>query len=107
MSSLQIELRPTASLRPNPRNPRTHSQRQIEQIADSIRTFGFTNPVPRSRIRSRPACSSTSRNPENHHRERHRLKDQRWPAATTVLRAERWSRTLAQRKGSFTVLIRW
>src|SRR5262245_66056645 len=45
MSSLQIELRPTASLKPNPRNPRTHSKRQIAQIADSIRTFGFTNPV--------------------------------------------------------------
>src|SRR5215831_6545032 len=45
MFCLQIELRPTASLRPNPRNPRIHSQRQIEQIADSIRAFGFTNPV--------------------------------------------------------------
>jgi len=27
------------------RNPRTHSQKQIRQIADSIRKFGFTNPV--------------------------------------------------------------
>ena len=27
------------------RNARTHSRRQIRQIADSIRTFGFTNPV--------------------------------------------------------------
>ena len=28
-----------------PRNARTHSKRQIDQIADSIRRFGFTNPV--------------------------------------------------------------
>jgi hypothetical protein len=26
-------------------NPRTHSEKQLRQIADSIRTFGFTNPV--------------------------------------------------------------
>src|SRR6185503_17854707 len=45
MSSLNVELRPIASLHPNPRNPRTHSKRQIRQIADSIRAFGFTNPV--------------------------------------------------------------
>jgi len=30
---------------PYPRNARTHSKRQIRQIADSIRAFGFTNPV--------------------------------------------------------------
>ena len=45
MSSLNVELRPIASLQPNPRNPRTHSKGQIRQIADSIRAFGFTNPV--------------------------------------------------------------
>lgn len=28
-----------------PRNPRTHSKQQIDQIANSIRRFGFTNPV--------------------------------------------------------------
>ena len=33
------------ALRPWPRNARTHSKKQIGQIADSIRTFGFTNPV--------------------------------------------------------------
>src|SRR6185437_12861003 len=26
-------------------NPRTHSKRQIRQIADSIKAFGFTNPI--------------------------------------------------------------
>jgi ParB-like nuclease domain len=34
-----------AGLRPYPKNPRTHSKKQIRQIADSIRRFGFTNPV--------------------------------------------------------------
>ena len=32
-------------LLPYPRNARTHSKRQIRQIADSIGVFGFTNPV--------------------------------------------------------------
>jgi DNA modification methylase len=30
---------------PNRRNSRTHTKHQIRQIAESIRTFGFTNPV--------------------------------------------------------------
>ena len=41
----RIELRPLATLRPNSRNARTHSRKQVEQIAQSIRRFGFTNPV--------------------------------------------------------------
>jgi DNA modification methylase len=32
-------------LKPNPHNARTHSKHQIRQIAESIRVFGFTNPV--------------------------------------------------------------
>ncbi|MGO4386813.1 site-specific DNA-methyltransferase [Microvirga sp. 2YAF29] len=32
-------------LQPLPRNARTHSKGQIRQIADSIRQFGFTNPI--------------------------------------------------------------
>ena len=32
-------------LRPHPRNARTHSRKQIKQIARSIERFGFTNPV--------------------------------------------------------------
>ena len=32
-------------LAPAPRNARTHSKQQVRQIADSIRAFGFTNPV--------------------------------------------------------------
>lgn len=40
-----IEQRPIAALRLYDRNPRTHSRRQIHQLAESIRAFGFTNPV--------------------------------------------------------------
>lgn len=43
--ALQVQYRPLAALRVNPRNPRTHSPAQLRQIADSIRQFGFTNPV--------------------------------------------------------------
>ena len=30
---------------PNPRNPRTHSDGQVNQIAASIEEFGWTNPI--------------------------------------------------------------
>ena len=33
------------ALKPNPRNARTHSKKQIRQIADSIVAYGFTVPV--------------------------------------------------------------
>jgi ParB-like chromosome segregation protein Spo0J len=42
---LTIEHRPVGSLRPYARNARTHSAKQIKQIARSIERFGFTNPV--------------------------------------------------------------
>ena len=45
MSELFVETVAIAGLRPWARNARTHSKKQIRQIADSIRTFGFTNPV--------------------------------------------------------------
>ena len=45
MADLHIEYLPLGSLKPYPRNARTHSQKQIRQIADSIKTFGFTNPL--------------------------------------------------------------
>ena len=32
-------------LKPHPRNVRTHSKKQIRQIADSIGAYGFTVPV--------------------------------------------------------------
>ena len=42
---IEVDQLPVANLRPYPRNARTHSQKQIAQIAASIRTFGFNNPV--------------------------------------------------------------
>ena len=42
---LQVVYKAPASLTPDPRNARTHPKRQIEQIAQSIRAFGFTNPI--------------------------------------------------------------
>src|SRR5689334_7746781 len=45
MKNLGIVNRPIASLRPRARNPRTHSKKQIGQIANSIRQFGFIRPV--------------------------------------------------------------
>jgi ParB-like nuclease domain len=45
MERMDIERVPVASLRPYARNARTHSKKQIKQIARSIERFGFTNPV--------------------------------------------------------------
>lgn len=46
MTKIQgVEHAPILSLRPSPRNARTHSKAQIKQIAASIKEFGFTNPV--------------------------------------------------------------
>src|SRR5918994_1701759 len=45
MGKLSIEYLSPADLVRSRRNPRTHSRKQIQQIADSIRTFGFTVPV--------------------------------------------------------------
>jgi len=45
LRGLRIEVRPIASLTLRRNNPRTHTERQIRQIAASIETFGFTNPV--------------------------------------------------------------
>src|SRR5271169_3890598 len=42
---IEIQYRPVGDLALDPRNPRQHSQRQINQIADSIREFGFIVPV--------------------------------------------------------------
>ena len=42
---LKVEYRAVDALVPYARNPRTHSDEQIAQIAGSIREFDFTNPV--------------------------------------------------------------
>ena len=41
----RIELWPVDRLRPYERNPRTHSDEQVDQIAASIVEFGWTNPA--------------------------------------------------------------
>ena len=41
----RIVMRPVTELKPARRQARTHSQKQIRQIANSIETFGFVNPV--------------------------------------------------------------
>lgn len=43
--SLTIEHRPPGELKPYGRNARTHSPKQITEIAASIKAFGFNNPV--------------------------------------------------------------
>lgn len=45
MHNLQIEQTPIHALRKQDRNARTHSKRQIRQIADSMKRFGFNNPI--------------------------------------------------------------
>ena len=44
-TELVVTYRATAELKPHLRNARTHSKRQIRQIADSIQAFGFTSPI--------------------------------------------------------------
>jgi ParB-like chromosome segregation protein Spo0J len=45
MSKLAIQYVSPQDVRPYTGNARTHSKRQIRQIADSIQRFGFANPV--------------------------------------------------------------
>ena len=42
---IEVVYRPIEQLRPDPRNARRHSRKQIRQIADSIRSFGFNVPI--------------------------------------------------------------
>ncbi len=44
-TALKIEYVPREALVPYARNARTHSEQQVNQIAASMREFGFTNPV--------------------------------------------------------------
>jgi len=45
MRNFIISYQNSNDLTPYPRNARTHSKKQIRQIADSIERFGFTNPI--------------------------------------------------------------
>jgi DNA modification methylase len=42
---MQVEYTAVRELRPHPNNARTHSRKQVKQIAKSIETFGFCTPV--------------------------------------------------------------
>src|SRR5947209_15532909 len=42
---VQLQYVSVRDVRNNPRNARTHSKRQIRQIAGSIKAFGFLNPI--------------------------------------------------------------
>lgn len=44
-SPLKIDYLPAKSLAPYEKNARTHSPDQVDQIAASIKEFGFTNPI--------------------------------------------------------------
>ena len=61
LDDLKVVVRSLSELKPNPRNARTHSRRQIRQIADSIAAFGFNNPVliDRGRRASSPATAAS------------------------------------------------
>ncbi|WP_288903033.1 DNA methyltransferase [uncultured Sneathiella sp.] len=45
MEKITLRQQRIDTLSPSARNARTHSKKQIRQIADSIEAFGFTNPV--------------------------------------------------------------
>ena len=42
---LNVEVRPVSDLDVRTQNPRTHSIKQIRQIIESVKTFGWTNPI--------------------------------------------------------------
>jgi|SRR5882757_2295528 len=42
---LEVTYLRTTSLKPDPRNPRVHSDKQVRQIAQSIESFGFNVPL--------------------------------------------------------------
>ena len=45
MAALKIKYKNPHQLKPRARNPRTHTAKQIKQIAVSIKEFGFISPV--------------------------------------------------------------
>jgi ParB-like chromosome segregation protein Spo0J len=42
---LEVTYLRTTSLKPDPRNPRVHTDKQVRQIAQSIESFGFNVPL--------------------------------------------------------------
>ena len=45
MERLKIKYKDPVTLKPRPKNPRTHTAKQIKQVAASIKEFGFITPV--------------------------------------------------------------
>jgi IstB-like ATP binding protein/ParB-like nuclease domain len=45
MTALKIRYKDPSQLTPRLQNPRTHTARQIKQIVESIKNFGFINPI--------------------------------------------------------------
>lgn len=45
MAQLKVTYRPPDSLVAYERNSRTHTEQQINQIVESIKEFGWTNPI--------------------------------------------------------------
>src|SRR3954471_7340987 len=43
--AISLQFRRIGDLKLDPRNPRLHNNKQVKQIANSIRTFGFNVPV--------------------------------------------------------------
>ena len=41
----RVEMIAIETLKENPRNARIHSKRQVKLIADSLKAFGFLNPL--------------------------------------------------------------
>ena len=41
----EIQQVPTSSLTPYANNPRTHSASQLDRLVQSLKEFGFTNPL--------------------------------------------------------------
>ena len=44
-TKLEVTMMPVAKLLPYARNARTHSVEQLSALGESIKTFGFTNPI--------------------------------------------------------------
>lgn len=45
LDNYRFEMTSISSLKPFPRNSRKHSEKQIQQVINSINQFGFTNPI--------------------------------------------------------------
>lgn len=45
INGISVTYRSVGELKPHAQNPKTHSKKQVERIARSIRDFGWTNPI--------------------------------------------------------------